>query len=106
MDPPGTKVLIHETQQQRRNWDFYGKECWYIGKAPLHYRCYRIYILETWGELITKTIQFSSHNNAMPAMSSSNAATDAARRLTYAFANPALTAPFSLFGDQTMDSIR
>ena len=38
MDPPGKKVLIHETPQQRRTWDFHGKEGWYIGTSPLHYQ--------------------------------------------------------------------
>ena len=47
MEPPGTKILIHETPQQRRMWDFHGKEGWYIGTAPLHYRCYHIFIPET-----------------------------------------------------------
>ena len=42
----------------------------------------------------------------MPAMSSAYAATDAARRLTDALANPALAAPFARFGAQTMDAIQ
>ena len=46
------------------------------------------------------------HNGAMPAMSSADAATDAARRLSDALANPAPAAPFSRFGTQTMDAIR
>ena len=46
------------------------------------------------------------HNGAMPAMSSNNAATDAARRLADALANPAPAAPFARFGAQTLDAIR
>ena len=106
MAPPGEKVLIHETPQQRRTWDFHGKEGWYIGTAPLHYQCYRIYIPETRGERITKTVQFYPYNGATPAMSSANAATDVARRLADALANPALASPFSCFGAQTTDAIR
>ena len=49
MSPPGKKVLIQETPQQRRKWEFHGKEGWYIGTAPLHYRFYRIFIPETRG---------------------------------------------------------
>ena len=86
MSPLGTKVLIHETPQQRRMWAFHCKEEWYIGTAPIHYRCYIICIPETRGERITKTVQFSSHNGAMPAMSSDDAATDASRRLVDALA--------------------
>ena len=106
MPPPGTKVLIHENSQQRCTWDFHGKEGWYIGTAPLHHRCYHIFIPETQGVRITKTVKFYQHNGAMPAMSSADAATDAARRLADALANPAPAAPFARFGAHTMDSIR
>ena len=42
----------------------------------------------------------------MPDMSSADAATDAARRLADALANPAPSTPFVCFGAQTMDAIR
>ena len=61
---------------------------------------------ETRGEHITKTVQFFPHNGAMPAMSSADAATDAARRLDDALTNPAPAAPFARFGAETMDTIR
>ena len=106
MAPPGTKVLIHETPHKRRTQYFHGKEGWYIGIAPLQHRCYRIYIPETRGERITKTVQFFPHNGAMPAMSSADSATDAARRLYDALVNPTPAAPFARFGAQSMDVIR
>ena len=37
MAPQGTKVLTHKTPQQRRTWDFHGKEGCYIGTPPIHY---------------------------------------------------------------------
>ena len=95
MAPIGTKFLIHETSQQRCTWDFHGKEGWYISTHPLHYQCYRIYISETQEKRITKTVQFPSHNGAMLDMSSANAATYAARRLSDALENPATAAPFT-----------
>ena len=98
MAPPGKKFLIYETPHQRRTWDFHGKEGWYIGPAPLHYQCYRIYIPETRVERITKTVQFFPHNVAMPVMSSADAATDAASHLFDALAHPAPAAPFARFG--------
>ena len=51
------------------------------------------------------TVQFSPHNGAMPAMSSADAATDAARRLADALANPAPAAPFARFVAHNMDAI-
>ena len=105
MAPPGTKVLIHETPQQKRTWDFHSNEGWYIGTSPLHYICYHIFIPETRGERITKTVQFYPHNGAMAARSSADAATDADRRLADALANPAPATPFARFGAHTMYAI-
>ena len=85
--------------------NFHGKEGWYIGTAPLHYRFYHIFIPETREDRITKTVQFFPHNGAIPAMSSANAATDAAMRLSDALANPTPAAPFVHFDAQTMDAI-
>ena len=42
----------------------------------------------------------------MPTMSSSDAATDASRRLVDSLYNPAPAAPFACFGAHTMDAIR
>ena len=42
--PPGCKVLVHKTLDQRRTWDKKGKEGWYIGPSMEHYRCHRVYI--------------------------------------------------------------
>ena len=105
MDPPGTKLLIHDTPQQRHTRYFHGKEGWYIGTSPLHYQCYRIYIPETQGERITKIVQFFPHNSAKPAMSSTNAAPDAARDLAASLTNPAMAASFARFDAQTRDAI-
>ena len=58
MAPPETKVLIHETLQHCCTWDFHSNISWYIGTAPLHYQCYRIYIPETRGECIAKIVHF------------------------------------------------
>ena len=105
MAPPGTKILIPETPEQRRTWDFHCKGGWYICTPPLHYRCYHIYVTYTWGKITPETVEFTPHNGAMPAMYSSNAATDAARCLANALANPAPPALFAHFGSQTMAAI-
>ena len=63
-----------------------------------------IYTRET-GRAHPKTVHPPPHNGAIPAISSANAGTDAARRLDDALANPAPTSPFARFGAQTMDAI-
>ena len=77
-------------------------------EAPPHYTtdATEIFIPETRGERITKTVHIFPHNGAMPAMSSADAAIDTDRRLSDALAKPAPAAPFARFGAQTMDTIR
>ena len=57
------------------------------------------------GRAHSKNSRVFPHNGAMPAMSSADAATDVARRLSNTLANPAPASPFACFGTQTMDSI-
>ena len=38
--PPGTKVLVHETSEQRGTFDFHVTEGWYVGPASDHYICH------------------------------------------------------------------
>ena len=47
--PPGTKVVIHETPDQRDSWAPHGVQGWYIGPATEHYRCHKCYIPSTAG---------------------------------------------------------
>ena len=37
--PPGTKVLVHTKANDRASWEYHGKEGFYVGPAPKHYRC-------------------------------------------------------------------
>ena len=42
--PPGTKVFLHKTPEQRGPWAPHGVDVWYIGAALEHYRCHRIFV--------------------------------------------------------------
>jgi len=59
--PPGTKVLVHSKPKERNSWSFHGKEAWYIGPAPEHYRCVKCYMPSTHSEIISDTVQFFPH---------------------------------------------
>jgi hypothetical protein len=104
--PPGSKVLIHETPANRRTWDPHGVDGWYIGGAPEHYRCHRVYVSKTRAERIAKTVEFFPHNCPMPKTSSADAATQAARDLISALQNPAPAAPFATLGNEQLHAIR
>jgi hypothetical protein len=104
--PPGIKVLIHETPANRRTWDPHGVDGWYIGAAPEHYRCHRVYVTATRAERIAKTVEFFPHNCAMPKTSSADAATQAALDLIHALENPSPAAPFATIGNAQLHAIR
>jgi len=54
--PPGTRVLVHEKPSLRGTWSPHAVDGWYLGPATLHYRCYRVWILETTSERIADTV--------------------------------------------------
>ena len=56
--PPGTKVVLHKKPSIRASWAYHGKEGWYIGPSPNHYRCLKIYVPETHAEVDTDTVKF------------------------------------------------
>jgi hypothetical protein len=56
--PPDTKVLIHETPNKCRTWAVHGTDGWYLGGAPEHYRCYRVYATKKRAERIAQTVEF------------------------------------------------
>jgi hypothetical protein len=103
--PPGTKVLVYDNPEKRRTWAAHGVDGWYIGSAPEHYRCYKVYIPKTRAERTAHTVEFFPHECPVPKTSSADAATDAARALADALANPAPAAPFARHGDAQMQAI-
>ena len=104
--PPGTKVLVHETPGNRRTWAPHGVDGWYLGSAPEHYRCFRVYIPSTSAERTAKTVEFFPHNCALPKSSSADMATRAALDLVEALKNPAPAAPFASLGSEQLQAIR
>ena len=104
--PPGTKVLIHETPNRRRTWAVHGVDGWYIGGAPEHYRCYRVYATKTRAERIARTVEFFPHYGPMPQLSSADAAIRAAIDLCWALRNPTPASPYASIGDAQMDAIQ
>ena len=103
--PPGTRILIHEQPKQRRTWAAHGIDGWYLGNAPEHYRCYRVYATRTAAERIADTVEFFPYNCPMPKTSSADAATTAAADLIHALRNPSPATPFGLIGDAQLTAL-
>ena len=56
--PPGTKVVIHSKPEKRASWDPNGREGWYIGPSPHHYRCMKCFVPRTRTEINADTLIF------------------------------------------------
>jgi hypothetical protein len=104
--PPGTKVLVYENPGVRHTWAPHGVDGWYLGEAPEHYRCHRIYVPKTRAERIAKTVEFFPHHCAVPKTSSADAATKAALDLVHALQHAAPAAPFAKFGQSQLAAIQ
>ena len=92
--PPGCKVIVHEPPNKRGKWDIHGVDGWYLGMAPDHYRCHRVYIPKMRAEQISQTVKFFPHNRNVPQNTSADVAAAAAHRLIAALRNLAPNAPF------------
>ena len=47
LSPPGTKLVIHKSPEQRTTWVPYDIEGWYIRPSTKNYHCHKCYILST-----------------------------------------------------------
>jgi hypothetical protein len=92
--PPGTKVIVHKTSSICRSWASHGIDGWFIGAAPHHYRCWRVFIAQTAGKRNSDTVKFFPATvPAMPQLSSADAATQAIQYLLQALKHPHLATP-------------
>ena len=51
-------MIIHKKPGNRASWDYHGRQGWYIGPAPEHYRCFRCFIPSTGREIVTDSLRF------------------------------------------------
>ena len=106
--PPGTKVLVYEPPSLRKTWGAHCVEGWYLGPAPNHYRCHRCFITKTRSERISNTVKFLPHSWRIPALSSRDAAIEAAENLTVALENPhpaSILAPLKIQQTEALDKL-
>ena len=105
LTPPGTRVIVHETPNNRRTCPPHGVDGWYLGTAPEHYQCHRVYIPRTRAERISKTVDFFPHDCPVLAGSSTSAATTAACSLAKALLHPTPT-PFATLGNEKFAAVQ
>jgi hypothetical protein len=103
--PPRTRAVAHVKPKARRTWAPHGEDAWYVGPAPDHYRCYRVWMVSTNRTRIVDTVKFFPQHVKMPHLSSQEMTIQAARELTSALRNPAPAAPFSRLGHQQHEAL-
>ena len=104
--PFAPRVLVHKKVDKRQTWAPHGVNGWYLGQAPEHYRCHRVYITKTTSEKIVNTVQFSPSHCNMLKTSSADAATEAAASLTATLLNPSPSIPFSNIGNEKLQDLK
>jgi hypothetical protein len=97
--PPGTRFPVHEKPSLRGTWSPHAVDRWYLGPAMLHYRYYRVWILETTSERIADTVVWFPTKVSMPKSSSTDAAIAAAQDLTSALLHPSPASPLAPISD-------
>jgi hypothetical protein len=60
--PPGTRVVVHVTADQRHNMAPHGVDGWYVGPSTEHYRCHKCYLPSTFGIRNALTADWFPHN--------------------------------------------
>ena len=68
MAPPGTLTLAHAKPGARGSWEYHARECWYVGPAMKHYRCYTVIAKNTAATIISDTVKFKHHTVTAPAI--------------------------------------
>ena len=104
--PLGTKLLIHEKPAVRESWAPHGVPGWYIGNAPNHYRCYRVFANDTSAERTADTLEWFPSHVPMPKTASIDAARAAASDLVGAIQTPALATPLCGIDTTTLAALR
>jgi hypothetical protein len=64
--PPGTRVVVHVTPDQRHNMAPHGVDGWYVGPSTEHYRCHKCYIPSTFGVRDALTVDWFPHTVPFP----------------------------------------
>ena len=64
--PPGTRILVHDKPEKRETYAPHGSYGWYIGIAPLHYRCFSCQMMSTKAAITPDTVDFLPHHFTFP----------------------------------------
>ena len=49
-------MIFHDKPENRASWDPHGTQCWYVGPAMAHYRCYDLISAEIGEKRVSDTV--------------------------------------------------
>ena len=64
--PAGSKVVVHDKPAIRASWAPHGTHGYYLGPAPSHYRCYRVWTTNSRSIRISDTLAWFLQRLQMP----------------------------------------
>jgi len=99
MEPPATKVMVHNKPRTRGTWAPHGVEGWYTGPALEHYRCFTVHVASTNMDRVADTLAWFTSRLVMPTASSTDAAFAAATDLISALLHPSPASALSPLSD-------
>ena len=70
--PPGCRVLVHDSPENRESFAPHGLDEWYVGPAMNHYQCYRVWMWETRDVRVGLTVSWFPRNVKMPELTASD----------------------------------
>jgi hypothetical protein len=82
--PMGCAVQFHNKPTKRRSWGEHSSDGWYIGIAPEHYRCHKIFVKATRAIRSSDTVFFKHKYITQPAITPADAIVKAYQDLLHA----------------------
>ena len=79
--PPGSEMLMHENQNQRKTIGFNVKKAWYIAPCFQHYQTFKGIMASTGAEIISDTVQFKHYAISIPQLTPTDRILKSARQL-------------------------
>ena len=103
--PPGTKLLLHLKPSVRESYAPHAVRGWYLGPAMDHYRCYRVWNVDTCTERIVDTVVWFPLKVTMPVTSPQAEIVSAAQDLVFFLLMPSTSSLISSLDDNTRISL-
>ena len=105
MEPPGTRVIVHDKPGNRTSWGHHGTPVWYIGPSLDHYICIQGYMAATGIVRNTDTLQYIPKDFAFEKTTTVDDLHQIIGYIIEITKDPPKTISFLSYGDATKNAI-